>query len=193
MTVIDDFRAMFNIPPEQTMQKWNGLNGLMEEGGSIFVAQIDNISWLADNVPNNALIRLQSGEVQGEWVEWAIKGLERKQPRYQQVDLTQMVTKMNRWGKENGRRRLAAGDFVTLTNGSKSYKWGYEVGIMIDISSQVLGSDPLVWIPNLPIPAAILSDDRKYAIFISPMIGKGDECPVISTVKPTASFEGFFS
>ena len=63
---------------------------------------------------------------------------------------------------------------------------------MIDISSQVFGSEPLVWIPNLPIPAAILSEDRKYAIFISPMIGKGEDCPKISIVKPTASFEGFF-
>lgn len=193
MTVIDDFRAMFNLPDEQQMETWCGLKGLMEEGGSIFVAPIPNVGWLSENMPLNARKRLQSGEVQGEWVEWALKGIERKQARYSQVDLQQMVIKMNRWGKVQGKRRLSAGDFVCLPNGSKTFKWGYEVGVIVDIASHILGSDPLVWLPNLPLPAAILSDDRKYAIFISPMIGEGDDCPVISEVKATASFEGFFS
>jgi len=184
---------MFNLPPEQQMERWAGLSGLMEEGGAIFIAPIPSVSWLADNMAIHAVRRLQSGEVQGEWVAWALKGLERKQPRYQQVDLTQMVTKINRWGKENGRRRLSAGDFVTIKNGSSSFGWGYEVGVMVDIAAQILDTEPIVFLPNLPIPAAILSEDRKYAIFISPMVGKGKNCPVISEVIPTASFEGFFT
>lgn len=193
MNTIEKFRMMFNIPAEQQMEKWAGLNGLMEESGMIFVAPIPSISWLAENMPIHARSRLQSGEVQGEWVSWALKGIERKNARYQQVDLTQMVTKINRWGKENGKRRLSAGDFVCIKNGSSSYKWGYEVGVMVDIAAQVLDADPIVFIPNLPIPAAILSEDRNHAIFIAPMVGKGDDCPVISEVTPTASFEGFFS
>ena len=193
MTTYERFRNMFNLPEEQQMETWNGLTGLMEEGGALMIADLPSISWLSDELPAMITKHLEAGKAEGEWVSWATKGIQKKRVRFQQVDLTQMVAAVNRWGKHTGSRRLSAGDFVTLPNGSKTFQWGYEVGVMMDISSLVLECDPVVWIPNVPIPAALLSEDRKSVIFVAPMIGKGEDCPKITEVQPTATFEAFFS
>jgi len=193
MTVTDNFREMFNLPDEQQMETWNGLLTLMDEGGAILCAAVPDIDWLSKTMPRLALEHLKAGVVEGNWTQWAINGLTKKPVNYQQVDLSQMVKRINRWGKEQGTRRLCAGDFICLPNGSTRFSWGYEVGVMTDVATHVFDEDPIVWIPNLPLPAAILSQDRKHAVFFAPMIGEGEETPLITQVKATASFEGFFS
>ncbi len=191
--IIGRFRDMFNIPEEQQMEKWNTLQGLMDEGGAILCAPIPDLGWLSNELPALSLKHLEAGNTEGNWVQWATTGLNKKRCIYQQVDMNQMVKRVNRWGKEQGTRRLSAGDFIAIPNGSRRFQWGYEVGVMMDVATHVFESDPIVWIPNLPLPAAMISQDRKHAVFFAPMIGEGDETPVITEVQPTATFEGFFS
>ena len=95
MTVIDDFRTMFNIEDEQQLDEWNGLKGLMDESGTLFCAPIPGHEWLADNLPSMSLERLQSQKVQGNWVTWSIAGIKRIKTRFQPVDLNQMVIRKN--------------------------------------------------------------------------------------------------
>lgn len=195
MKYTERFREMFSLPQEQTIENWCGLKGLRDETDMAFMANVNDEvhEWLKNALPNYAVSRLKSDDVKGEWVDWAAKGIESLQTRYKCVDLTQMVARINRWGKENGTRRLSAGDFVALPGKPKRFQWGYEVGIMLDAASLIFESEPVVWIPNVPMPCVMIAQDKSCALFISPMIGEEGNCPRISIVKPIASFDGFFS
>lgn len=187
---------MFSLPDEQVIESWCGLKGLRDETDMIFISNISELdihSWLKSQLPKKSLSRLNSEQVEGEWIDWASKGIESLQTRFKCVDLTQMVARINRWGKENGTRRLAAGDFVALESKPKRFQWGYEVGVMLDAASLVFDCEPMVWLPNVPIPCVMIAPDKSVALFIAPMIGEEGKCPQISNVKPIASFDGFFS
>jgi len=196
LNLIERYREMFSLPQEQVMETWNGLKGLRDETDMAFMAilgESDVHEWLKSSMPEFALSRLNSEDVSGEWTDWALKGIESLQTRFKCVDLTQMVARINRWGKENGTRRLAAGDFINIPSKSKRFSWGYEVGILLDAASLIFESEPVVWIPNVPIPCVMIAQDKSCALFIAPMIGEEGNCPQISMVKPIASFDGFFS
>ena len=192
------FKEWFSVEDEGGSISSHGLDGLADSSFTVFMAEIPDGNWYRDDLLKSVV---QAWENRDEdlppWQEWLMRGLKAKKVklRWQEYDLTQTVERPNRWKhKENTTtKKLVPGDVVCPNLKPRKYLYGYDVSPALHTAEQIFKTKPTLLMPNIPIPAMMISPDGSCALFLYPIVGDEESMPHLYVLrKYKASFSDFF-